>query len=83
MQLKMYSIRDSKAKAYNQPWFAKSDEEAERNFAFLAKKPDSMISQFPEDYDLFYVGTYDDQTCKIDALETPQHMIKAVNLVKN
>jgi len=78
MQTRVYSIRDAKAEVFNQPWFAKTHGEAERNFAQLSRDSKSMVAQFPEDYDLYYIGTYDDQTGLIDCLDTPQHMIKAI-----
>lgn len=78
--LRVYSIRDAKAEVYNQPWFAKTHGEAERNFAQLARDPKSMVGQFPEDYDLYFIGSYNDQTGVIDALETPQHIAKAISL---
>lgn len=80
MQLKIYSIRDSKADLYNPPFYQKTHGEAERSFAQLTKDSKSTISQFPEDYDLYYLGTYDDLTGKIEVLDSPQHIIKAVNI---
>lgn len=80
MELKIYSIRDSKAEIYNTPFFQKTHGEAERNFMQLVNDDKSTVGKFPEDFDLYYLGTYDDQTGKLSALETPQHQIKAVNL---
>jgi len=80
MQLKMYSIRDSKAECFNQPWFAKTHGEAERNFAQLSRDQKSMVSQFPEDYDLYYVGDYDDNTGKMIPLDSPKHIMKAISV---
>jgi len=81
MLLRVYSIRDAKAEVYNQPWFAKTHGEAERNFTQLTRDQKSQVSQFPEDYDLYYLGTYDDQTGMVESLGTPQHMIKAIAVV--
>lgn len=81
MQLRVYSIRDAKAEVFNQPWFAKTHGEAERNFAQLTRDSKSMVSQFPEDYDLYYLGTYDDNTGMVESLDTPQHMVKAVSVL--
>lgn len=79
MELKMYSIRDSKTEVFSQPFFQKSHGEAERSFTQLLRDDKSTISQFPEDYDLYFHGIYDDQTGKLQALDTPQHIIKAVD----
>lgn len=77
MQTKAYSVRDSKAEIYNQPFFQKSHGEAERTLLSLVKDGKSMISQYPDDYDLYFIGTYDDQTGVFSPLNTPQHMQKA------
>lgn len=80
MQLKIFTIRDSKAEAFLTPFFQKSHGEAERNFKEITKDEKSMISKYPDDYDLYYVGTYDDQTGFIESLPTPQHVVKAVSI---
>lgn len=80
MQLKVFTIRDSKAETFGQPFFQKTHGEAERNFTQLAKDPKSTINTFPEDFDLYYLGIYDDQKGTFGALETPQHVVKAVEV---
>lgn len=76
--MKVFSIRDAKAEVYHNPWFAKTHAEAERSFASLVRDGKSQVSQFPEDFDLYYVGDFDDQKGVIHSLDTPQHMHKAI-----
>lgn len=78
MELKIYSIRDSKAEIYNAPFFQKTHGEAERSFKTLANDQKSTVCQHPEDFDLWYLGVYNDQTGTIQSLETPQHIAKAI-----
>lgn len=80
MQLKMFSIRDSKSEIFNSPFYAKTTSEAERSFRQLTNDPKSTISQFPEDFDLYEVGTYDDNSGKVSPLDTPHHIVKAAVL---
>lgn len=80
MQKRIYTIRDSKAEIFNQPFYYNTHGEAERAFKQLVMDEKSSISKFPEDYDLYYLGLYDDNSGKIESLDTPQHVIKAVNL---
>jgi len=80
MQLKIFSIRDSKAEHYGQPFFQKTHGEAERNFSALVNDEKSMTAKYPEDFDLYYLGGYDDITGKIQVLDTPSHVIKATAL---
>lgn len=78
MLLKAFSIRDAKAEIFNTPFFAKTHGEAERQFRTLVNDEKSVPFQYPEDFDLYFVGTYDDNTGKFESLSTPQHVLKAV-----
>lgn len=82
MQRKAYSIRDSKSEVYNTPFFQQSNAEAIRSFDKLVKDQSSMVAQYPDDYDLYLIGDYDDQTGTIQGLDTPLHIQKAVHLLK-
>lgn len=79
----MYSIRDSKAEIFNAPFYKKTHGEAERDFQTAVLDEKTMLSKYPEDFDLWYLGDYDDNTGKVKSLETPQHIIKAVNALPN
>lgn len=83
MILKAFSIRDSKADVFNTPFFQKTHGEAERSFKQLIQDDKSMLSKYPEDYDLYFIGEYDDNTGKLVTLDTPQHLVKAMQLKTN
>nr|QJB18987.1 MAG: nonstructural protein [Microvirus sp.] len=83
MEHKVYSIRDAKGEIFHTPFYSKTHGEAERNFNQLVNDNKSTVSQFPDDYDLYYLGTYNDQTGLVSSLDTPQHLIKAVQVRKN
>lgn len=82
MILRMFTIRDSKAEVFNTPFFQKTHGEAERSFTELVNDEKSMPGKYSDDYDLYYLGEFDDQTGKISSLPTPQHLCKAVALKK-
>lgn len=82
MQLKMYSIRDAKGEIYHPPFFKNTHGEAERDFTQLVRDPKTQPGQFPEDFDLYHLGTYDNQTGKLASLDSPQHMIKAIDVTQ-
>lgn len=81
MELKAFSIRDSKAEIFNTPFFKNTLGEAERDFSTLCKDEKSNVFQYPEDYDLYYLGTYNNNTGCYKTLDTPQHMLKAVQVI--
>lgn len=80
MELKIYSIRDAKAEIFNAPFYKNTHGEAERDFTSLARDEKSNVHKYPEDFDLYFIGRYDDSTGKIQALDTPQHILKAVQV---
>ena len=65
MVLKTFTIRDSKGEFYSPPFFQKTHGEAERSFKQLVQDQQSQVSKFPEDYDLYYIGEFDDNTGKL------------------
>lgn len=80
---KVYAIRDAKAEFFGTPFLQKTEGEAERTFTTLANDTQTQIGQSPTDYDLYYLGQFDDNTGKYELQDTPTHRIKAVNLIKN
>lgn len=82
MQTEMVVIRDSKADCYNNPWYTRTLGEAERNFRELVNDKETLVGKYPEDYDLYKIGTYDQKNGTITVLDTPQHVCKGVSLVR-
>lgn len=82
MTKKIYSIRDSKSEIFNLPFFQNTHGEAERSFRETANDPKTLLNKYPEDYDLYYLGEYDESTGKLDVKESAEHIIKAIHCVK-
>lgn len=82
MILKMYTIRDAKIGAFRAPFFQNTHGEAERSFMTAVNDPQSQLHAYPEDFDLYYLGDYDDQSGTFQGLDTPQHVAKAITVVK-
>lgn len=80
---KLYSIRDAKAELYNPPFHASTPGEAERAFTELANSPGHFVNKFPEDYDLFFVASFDDNTGKLEVPVSPEHIVKAIQVKKD
>mgnify|MGYP000217629338 CR=1 FL=1 len=80
MRLFMYSIYDTCAGAYNRPFCDQADGAAIRAFGDIAQDADHPFGKHPEHYQLFRLGTFDDQSATIE-LETPVCIAKAHELV--
>lgn len=83
MKHRIFSIRDTKAEFYYTPFAQKTLGEAERSFSDLAANDKTSIGQHPEDFDLYYLGDFDDQSGKFEPLPAPQHVIKAAHTVRS
>lgn len=78
MLLKIFSIRDDKAGYFNTPFFQRTTGEAERSLQQLVSDKNTLPGKYPEDYSLYEIGSYDDQTGLITAEDSPRHIVKAV-----
>jgi len=74
MLLKVFSICDSCAEVYNTPFFMLTRAEAIRAFQNLALDASSNISQNPKDYNLYYLGTYDNNNATFTVDGKPEDL---------
>ena len=63
---KIYAIYDNKAKAFMQPFTTQNAELAIRTFKEHVNNPESIFHRHPNDFCLYEVGTFDDQTGLVD-----------------
>lgn len=71
MIFKVMAIRDKAIEAFGQPVFVASVGQAVRSFGDEIKRVDANngMNKHPEDYDLFLLGTYDDQTGALESVD--------------
>lgn len=81
MKLRIYSIYDSKAEAYMNPFFMRNDGEALRGFMDGIENSDTPFHKWPQDYTLFHVGHWDDESGLIENT-TPKSLGNGVELQK-
>lgn len=82
MTKKMYSIKDNKAEMYHVPFYANTHAEAERNVTTVVNDEKTSIGQYPKDFDLYFLGEFNDNLGKFDLLPAPQHMCECITMVK-
>jgi hypothetical protein len=69
MKLNVYSIFDSAAKAYTQPFFMHNDGLAIRAFQDnVNAEQENNISKHPDQFTLFKIAEFDDATGQIEAI---------------
>lgn len=79
--LKLFAIRDIKTEVFDRPFPQKTHGEAERTFQQIVNDPQTYVSKHPDDFELYFLGTYDDHTGRIDSLEIPQRVTQATSLL--
>lgn len=66
MMYKIVCVRDRAVDAFAVPFFVKHVNEAIRSFKDEINREGSPLAAHPDDYDLYLVGGYDDQTGAIN-----------------
>lgn len=78
MIYRCYAVKDLKAAAFAPPFFLGRDEVAVRTFADACKDPTHPMSKHPDDYELHYLGEFDDETGKLlGGLNSPLFLMNA------
>lgn len=81
MIIEIFSVFDSAANAFLDPFTAPTAESAIRSFRHTVNHGQNHISQFPEDYTLFHIGTFAADTGKLTAFAAPHSLGLALTFV--
>lgn len=77
----IYTIYDNKSKLFNNPFFQLDAISAKRSFIMACSDPTSYIHNFPADYDLYELGTYDPEGAGFTLHSEPIFFINGVDAV--
>jgi len=78
--MNVFTVYDSAARKYLEPFFAPTVEVACRMFRQLVGKEGHQFNRFPEDYVLFHIGSYDDDLGELVPM-TPHSLGVAITFV--
>lgn len=67
MKSKIYTVRDAQAEAAMRPVFFEQDAIAIRSFKMSVTNADDPMSSNPDDYTLYRIGVYDDESMLIES----------------
>lgn len=65
MKLKIFSVLDTKADAFQTPFFMPSTGQAVRAFKDLSNDGQSLVSRHPADFQLCCIGEFDDTNARV------------------
>lgn len=74
------SVKDRAVDAYNRPFIVPTTGAAIRSFTDEVNRKESEMYAHPEDYDLYEIGTFDDQTGNIST-QQPRVLTRAQDVV--
>ncbi len=81
MNFKVYSVYDSKAKAFLPPFYLPMEGMAVRTFSDCINSDSHQFGAHPEDYGLFTLGEFDDQSGIMDTI-IPEIVRTGLSLVQ-
>lgn len=74
---RLYSIYDNVSLTYGPPTVEVSDASATRVYKSILTNPQAgLMYQYPADYDMYYIGTIDNETGYIVPQSPPQLVVK-------
>lgn len=74
----IFAVLDVKLGAFAQPFFAQNSAFAQRMFFDAARDPNTMLGKHPQDFFLYRLGTFDEESGYIEALVKPENLGNAV-----
>lgn len=78
------AIRDRSAVVFGRPAFVTTVGLAVRSFTDEVNRehPENMMSRHPEDFDLYELGTYNDETGEMKSLDHPRQIAIGKDVVR-
>jgi len=80
--LQVFSIRDAAMAAYNRPFFMPTVGSARRVFGDEVVKPNSDMAAHAADYELFHLGSFEEESGSFLLLDLPVSLARASDYLK-
>lgn len=80
MKYAVCAVKDRAVNAYNRPIYVPTVGVAIRSFTDEVNRQDSELRNHPEDYDLYEIGQWDDETAIYTSLEVPRVITRAQDI---
>lgn len=82
MKLNVYSLFDSKAKAYGSPFYQTQHGLAIRMVTTLANDKGSEVNHYPGDFTLYCIGAFDSSTGEFTNVTPPENLGLVTNYIE-
>lgn len=81
MKYFVYTIHDTKAVTYNQPFFALNHAVAKRLVSDVVSDVNTPFGRHPADYRVYCIGQFDDQLGRFEQYDMLEHVVDCVALI--
>lgn len=78
----VFAVRDRALNAYMQPFFVASAGVAVRSFSDEVNRTESPMNGHPEDYDLYHLGFYSEDTGRMEPLDAPRMVAVGKDVIR-
>lgn len=79
----MCSVLDMVAQQYGRPFFTINEGSAIRGFTDEINNPESVLFRHPTDYQLFSLGSFDDESAQISQTGVPKLLISGSQCIQS
>lgn len=80
MILQMCTVHDTATEMFGRPFFMVATGQAVRSFRDEVNNPDSEFSKHPDDYSLYHLGQYDDNTGGFELFGRPTLLVRGKDM---
>jgi len=81
--MNIYTLKDEKRDTFHQPFFLADETTAYRAIINLKNDPNSELKLFPDQFTLYHLGTYDEETGTIKPSRKPLSNCKEIDFQEN
>lgn len=78
----MYCLFDSRSASFQPPFVASHEGEATRGVIMGLRSGKALFAQFPTEFSLYQVGTFDSVSGELISLVPPRHVVNVASLVE-
>lgn len=81
--MQIFAVRDTAVEAFLAPFYMPSKGAAIRAFGDTVNDPQSGFNKHPQDFSLYFLGDFDEQTGIIAPASSPEHCVTGADVMHN
>jgi hypothetical protein len=79
--INLYALKDKASNTTNNPIAIATNRDAIESLKGVANDPQTNISKYPKDFELYHLGSYNPRTMAFDLNDNPKFLISADQLI--